>query len=150
MITKKVADNIFKAFEALDARADKIERLKVETMDGHRLFNGLEVYTADDPFYPAVIFDAKKGFHMSQVKGRWPVDRRKRYKRDEYDKHLFVDQKLAFAAKIKKHDEVVLKGISIDLEADLEAHKKERQRLLNGWAEVLNKENTHGPRWSKL
>ena len=157
MISKKVADNIMSQLDALDARADEQHRLKCETMDGHRLFDGLEVYTADDPFYPAVIVKVKKHYHMAQVKGRCPVDRRKRYERDEYDKNLFVDQKLAFAAKIKEHDEKTfsikanraeaIKAIETHNEA-IEAHDKERKRLLNEWAITLNKENTFGPKWA--
>ena len=42
LITDEVASNIFKQFKALDAMAEERERLKRETMDGCRLFKGLE------------------------------------------------------------------------------------------------------------
>jgi len=114
-------------------------------MDGHRLHNRLEVYTATDPFYPVFIINSKLHCRMSQVRGRRKSDRRKKHKRDEFDHNLFVDQTMAFQLAVKNLDEESKNMVChlCDAQKISERRKEERLELLDGWAMVINKKNPH-------
>ncbi len=136
--------------KALDAMAEERERLKRETMDGCRLFKGLEVYSADDPFYPAVVVNPKTHTHMSQIKCRQRNDRRKKYTRDVYDRELFQNPVDAYSLALKKFDEEtrVYMCHPDDAQFYLDLRKEQRLELLDGMAIVINKKTPHGAQYN--
>jgi len=146
LITDKVANNILAQMKALDAMAEERERLKRETMDGCRLFKGLEVYSADDPFYPAVVVDPKRHAQMAMVKCRQVNDRRKKYSTNVYDRFIFVDQFKAFTEALNKHDEMSKELVCNINDADrIKAERAEmRLEILDGMAMCINKKNPTG------
>jgi hypothetical protein len=140
---------VLSGLDWIDANAAECNRLKTETMDGHTLVEGSEVFSAHDPFYPVVIEKLLPDSKMCRIKCRNREDRRKKYTIEAHNKELFLDAKRAFELAIKKLDEKKKKltcNIN-DAEKIIEQLVKERNELLNGWARVLNKENPQNIPW---
>lgn len=146
LITKEVGQNILRQLDALDRLAEESKRLKRETMDGCRLAKGLEVFSADDPFYSVVIFDPQLNDQMVRCDCRQRSDRRKTYMGKIHKSLLYKSQFQAFINAVNRHDkkteEMTCKLNEVE---KVKAERVEmRLELMDGMAIFINKENPHG------